>query len=60
MASGLAGAKAGMLGGIFFAVVAGIVNWALLEAFSSTVLQALSTIAYCSGSQGTPQACLPR
>jgi hypothetical protein len=58
LASGLAGAKAGMLGGIFFAVVAGIVNWALLEAFSSTVLQALSTIAYCSGTQGTPQACL--
>ena len=47
-----------MLGGIFFAAAVGIVNWALLEAFSSSVLQALSTISYCSGTAGTPQACL--
>lgn len=58
MASGLAGAKAGILGGIFFAAVAGLANWALMEAFSSTVLQVLSTISYCSGPVGTPQACL--
>jgi len=57
-ASGLSGAKAGILGGIFFAAVVGLVNWALLEAFSSTTLQVLSTISYCSGTQGTPQACL--
>lgn len=57
-ASGLAGAKAGILGGIFFAAAVGLVNWALLEAFSSTTLQVLSTISYCSGTQGTPQACL--
>jgi hypothetical protein len=57
-ASGLAGAKAGILGGIFFAVIVGLVNWALLEAFSSSTLQVLSTISYCSGTQGTPQACL--
>jgi hypothetical protein len=54
----LAGAKAGILGGIFFAAVAGLANWALMEAFSSTALQVLSTISYCSGTQGTPQACL--
>jgi hypothetical protein len=58
LASGLAGAKAGILGGILFAAVAGLVNWGLLEAFSGAVLQALSTIAVCSGSQGTPQDCL--
>jgi hypothetical protein len=54
----LAGAKAGILGGIFFAAVAGIANWGLMEAFSSTALQVLSTISYCSGTAGTPQACL--
>jgi hypothetical protein len=54
----LAGAKAGILGGIFFAAVAGLANWGLMEAFSSTALQVLSTISYCSGTQGTPQACL--
>jgi hypothetical protein len=58
LATGLAGAKAGILGGIFFAIVAGLVNWALLEAFSSTTLQVLSTISYCSGTAGTPQNCL--
>jgi hypothetical protein len=56
-ASGLAGAKAGILGGIFFAAVAGLVNWALLEAFSSTTLQVLSTLQPCSGTGGA-QTCL--
>ena len=54
----MAGAKAGILGGIFFAAVAGLANWALMEAFSSAVLQVLSTISYCSAPAGTPQACL--
>lgn len=54
----MAGAKAGILGGIFFAAVAGLANWALMEAFSNTALQVLSTISYCSGTEGTPQACL--
>jgi len=58
LATGLAGAKAGILGGILFAALAGLVNWALLEAFSSTTLQVLSTISYCSGTSGTPQLCL--
>ena len=53
-----AGAKAGILGGIFFAAAVGLVNWALMEAFSNTALQVLSTISYCSGTEGTPQACL--
>jgi hypothetical protein len=53
----LAGAKAGILGGIFFAAVAGLANWGLMEAFSSAALQVLSTISYCSGTGG-PQACL--
>jgi hypothetical protein len=56
-ASGLAGAKAGILGGIFFAAAVGLVNWGLLEAFSSTTLQVLSTISYCSGTGGA-QNCL--
>lgn len=58
MASGLAGAKAGILGGIFFAALAGLVNWGLMQAFTSTALQVLSTIPVCSGTQGTPQECL--
>jgi len=58
-ASGLAGAKAGILGGIFFAAAVGLVNWALLEAFSSSTLHVLSTISYCSGTgNATAQACL--
>jgi hypothetical protein len=56
-ASGLAGAKAGILGGIFFAAAVGVFNWALLEAFSSSALQALSTYSFCSGTAGTPQNC---
>jgi hypothetical protein len=55
--SSLAGAKAGIFGGIFFAAVAGLFNVALLEAFSSSVLQALQSYSFCSGSAGTPQEC---
>ncbi|HVC27883.1 MAG TPA: hypothetical protein VND40_06950 [Nitrososphaerales archaeon] len=56
-ASGLAGAKAGILGGIFFAAAVGLFNWALLQAFSGTVLQVLSTNSFCSGASSTPQDC---
>ncbi len=56
MASGLAGGKAGILGGIFFAAAVGLVNWAVLEAFRSEALQALSTYSFCSGATG-PQDC---
>jgi len=55
----VAGAKAGILGGIFFAAAVGLVNWALLEVFSTTTLHVLSTISYCSGGgNSTAQACL--
>jgi hypothetical protein len=56
-ASGLAGAKAGILGGIFFAAAVGLFDWALLQSFSSTALQVLSTYSFCSGTSGTPQDC---
>jgi hypothetical protein len=56
-ASSLAGAKAGILGGIFFAAAVGVFNWAILQAFSSSALQVLSTYSFCSGTSGTPQDC---
>lgn len=56
-ASGLAGAKAGILGGIFFAAAVGLFNWALLEAFSSSVMQVLGTYSFCSPPTGTAQSC---
>ena len=55
--SSLAGAKAGILGGIFFAAAAGLFNIALLEAFSGSVLQAFQTNPLCSGATATPQDC---
>jgi hypothetical protein len=55
--SSLAGAKAGILGGIFFAAAAGLFNAALLEAFSGPVLQALQAYPFCNGTAGTPQEC---
>lgn len=55
--SSLAGAKAGILGGIFFAAAAGLFNAALLEAFSGSVLKALQSYSFCSGTAGTPQDC---
>jgi len=56
-ASSLAGAKAGILGGIFFAAAVGLFNWALLQAYSSTALQVLQGYSFCSGATGTPQNC---
>jgi hypothetical protein len=55
--SSLAGAKAGILGGIFFAAAAGLFNIALLEAFSGTVLQAFQANPLCTGGGVTPQDC---
>ena len=49
MGSGLAGAKAGILGGIFLATAIGVFNVALLEAFHPAVLQVLSSGQSCSG-----------
>ena len=56
--SSLAGAKAGILGGIFFAAAAGLFNAALLEAFSSSVLAVFQTNPLCVPPTGTsPQDC---
>jgi len=57
--SSLAGAKAGILGGIFFAAAAGLFNIALLETFSGSVLQVLQANQFCSGAPGaaSPQEC---
>jgi len=57
-ASGLAGAKAGILGGIFFGAAVGLFNIALLEIFSGSVLQAFQTSALCTTATVTPQDCL--
>jgi hypothetical protein len=56
--SSLAGAKAGILGGIFFGAAAGLFNIALLLAFSGSVLQVLQTYPFCSGGGATAQECL--
>jgi hypothetical protein len=55
--SSLAGAKAGILGGIFFAAAAGLFNVAILEAFSGSVLAAFQTNPFCTGGSATPQDC---
>jgi hypothetical protein len=55
--SSLAGAKAGILGGIFFAAVVGLFNIALLEAFSGSVLAAFQTNVVCTTPPTTPQDC---
>jgi hypothetical protein len=57
LASALAGAKAGILGGIFFAAFIGLCNVAILEAFSSSVLTAFSTNSLCNTATSTPQDC---
>jgi hypothetical protein len=49
LGASLAGAKAGILGGIFFGAAAGLFNVVILEAFSKSVLQYFSTNALCSG-----------
>ncbi len=56
-ASGLAGAKAGILGGIFFAAAAGLFNAALLEAFKGSVIAALQSNTLCTTPPTTPQDC---
>jgi hypothetical protein len=55
--SSLAGAKAGILGGIFFGAAAGLFNIVLLEAFSGTVLAAFHSNALCITPPTTPQDC---
>lgn len=57
MASGLAGAKAGILGGIFFAAAVGLFNIALLEALSSNVLAYFQTVSICTTPPTTPGDC---
>ena len=57
MGSALAGAKAGILGGIFFAGAAGAFNIAILEAFSGTVLALFQQNAACTTGSITPQDC---
>jgi hypothetical protein len=54
--SSLAGAKAGILGGIFFAAAAGLFNEVLLQTFSGSVLQVLSTNPLCSGATASASA----
>jgi hypothetical protein len=58
LGSGLAGAKAGILGGIFLGAAIGISNILLLEAFSSDVLQFLAGNAALCPATATPQDCL--
>jgi hypothetical protein len=54
----LAGAKAGILGGIFFAAAAGLFNIVLLEVFRSSVLAAFQANVLCTTPPTTPQDCL--
>ena len=54
--SSLAGAKAGILGGIFFAAAAGLFNAAVLEAFSSSVLANFATNSNCIPPAGVSPA----
>lgn len=56
-ASGLAGAKAGILGGIFFAASAGLFNALILIAFKASVLAAFQSDAVCTTPPTTPQDC---
>jgi hypothetical protein len=57
LGSGLAGAKAGILGGIFLAAAVGICNIVLLLVFSSDVLQFLAGNAALCPTTVTPQDC---
>ena len=57
MGSGLAGAKAGILGGIFLGAAIGISNIVLLEVFSSDVLQFLAGNSSLCPNTVTPQDC---
>ena len=55
--SGLSGAKAGILGGIFFAAAVSIFNLALLEAFSGSVMATFQANSFCTTPPTTPQDC---
>jgi hypothetical protein len=54
--SSLAGAKAGILGGIFFAAVAALFNVALLQASSGSVIAAFQANPFCNGLGGNATA----
>ena len=56
-ASGLAGAKAGILGGIFFAAAASLFNVLLLEASKGSVMSAFQSTPGCTTAPTTPQDC---
>jgi hypothetical protein len=56
LASGLAGAKAGILGGIFFGGAIGLFNIAIVEVFSGSVLTTFQNPTICIP-PATPQAC---
>lgn len=57
MPSALAGAKAGILAGIFFAAAVGLFNIAILEAFNGPVLAVFQNDAICTTAPTTPQDC---
>lgn len=57
MASGLAGAKAGILAGIFFAAAAGLFNVGLLQLYRDSTLATLQTNAICTTPPHTPADC---
>jgi hypothetical protein len=57
LASGLGGAKAGILGAIFLAAAIGLFNVILLEANSGPVLAAFNTVASCTTPPTTTQDC---
>lgn len=57
MGSGLAGAKAGILGGIFLAAAIGLSNIALLEALRASVLQYLAANPSACPGTATAQDC---
>ena len=60
MGASLSGAKAGILGGIFFAAAVGLFNVALLEAFKGSVLQDLLSNSLCNGTIATPTIATPQ
>lgn len=57
MASGLAGAKAGLRGGLFFAALVGAFNVTLLETFKGSVMASLQASTACTTAPTTPQEC---
>jgi hypothetical protein len=57
LGAALAGAKAGILGGVYYAGAIGAFNVLLLEASRGSILQQLSTNPLCNGTSVTPQDC---